>query len=448
MSLTSPTSGLRQLVQNLSVESLARLAEDGRLEPSLAESWTLANDARSLTVSLRKGVSFHDGSRLDAAALSTILPDSVRAQFGSVADDISQVRVVNDLTVELTFKHPAPFIVETLEAPIRKPGTALIGTGPFAMAPGATTELRANTRYYLGEPKLSEVRIQTFPSIRTAWAELLRDRLDMLAEVGLDALDSLESSTSIAVFRFTRRYQYAVVLNSEAPPLRSSAIRQALNMAIDRAKLVQAALNDHGVASSGPIWPRYWALPATPAPSPFDPQRAAATLGGKRLHFTCLIPTDAIYERLGLELQRQLGSVGVEMEVRAASPDQIFAAERARTYEAVLIELVSGPTILRLYPAWDRRSNTNEGNFGNATVDDALDHVRHAETDASYRQAVASLQRAFVDDPPAIFLAWIERARAVSRRFAVPAAESGRDILSTLRLWKPASEEARRASRN
>jgi hypothetical protein len=49
---------------------------------------------------------------------------------------------------------------------------------------------------------------------------------------------------------------------------------------------------------------------------------------------------------------------------------------------------------------------------------------------------VAALQRAIVDDPPAIFLAWSQRARAVSTRFHVPV-EPGRDILSTLRLWRP-----------
>ena len=46
----------------------------------------------------------------------------------------------------------------------------------------------------------------------------------------------------------------------------------------------------------------------------------------------------------------------------------------------------------------------------------------------------------------AVFLAWQERARAVSRRFSVPS-EPGRDILGTLRLWKSAAD-TRQASRN
>ena len=47
-----------------------------------------------------------------------------------------------------------------------------------------------------------------------------------------------------------------------------------------------------------------------------------------------------------------------------------------------------------------------------------------------------------MDDPPAIFLAWSERARAVSKRFDVPPPKPGRDILGTLRLWKPAGDAA------
>jgi hypothetical protein len=69
-------------------------------------------------------------------------------------------------------------------------------------------------------------------------------------------------------------------------------------------------------------------------------------------------------------------------------------------------------------------------------LDAAFDRVRYAPNDDEYRRAVANLQKAFVDDPPAIFLAWSERARAVSNRFRVPV-DPGRDPLTTLRLWQP-----------
>jgi len=62
------------------------------------------------------------------------------------------------------------------------------------------------------------------------------------------------------------------------------------------------------------------------------------------------------------------------------------------------------------------------------------------------RAAAGSIQQAFMDDPAAVFLAWSVRARAISKRFDVQA-EEGRDVLSTIRLWKPAGI-SQRASRN
>jgi ABC-type transport system substrate-binding protein len=78
--------------------------------------------------------------------------------------------------------------------------------------------------------------------------------------------------------------------------------------------------------------------------------------------------------------------------------------------------------------------------FESPKVDAALDHVRHAVADDDYRSAVAEFQQAIADDPPAIFLAWSERSRAVSKRFDVQP-EAGRDVLATLRLWRPTADK-------
>jgi peptide/nickel transport system substrate-binding protein len=441
VSLTNPTQGLRQLNQNLSMEGLGRLSDDGRIEPQLAAKWALVDDGRTLRVTLRPGVTFHDGTAMDAAGVAGILPDALRGVAGSVLDDVDHIRAVGTDTVEIGFKRPSPLLLESLEVQIRKPGQTIIATGPFMTAAGSTSELMANSGYYLGAPKIDRLSLRTFPSIRSAWAELLRNNIDMLYEVGPDALDSLESSTSVSTFRFTRRYQFTIALNSAAPALQSAAIRRALNQGVDRAQLVRQSLNGHGVPSSGPVWPKYWALENTAASPAFDSAQAAATLGPRKLRFTCLIPADQVYERIGLELKRQLTAVGVEMDLRSTPPDELFDAQKTGKYEAVLIDTVSGPTTLRLYQLWHSGGAMNPGKLGNATIDDAFNRVRHAETEPEFRRAVTALQEAFRDDPPAIFLSWSERARAVSKRFVVPAPEPGREILSTLRLWTPRTGE-------
>lgn len=79
LSATNPNQGLRQLVQNQSVEGLALPGEDGRMQPRLAEGWTPGNDGRSLTIKLRPNAKFHDGSPVDAKAVAGTLPDGLRS---------------------------------------------------------------------------------------------------------------------------------------------------------------------------------------------------------------------------------------------------------------------------------------------------------------------------------------------------------------------------------
>jgi ABC-type transport system substrate-binding protein len=447
LSSTSSQGGLRQFSQLLYTEGLARLGVDGRPQPWLAEKWDLADEGRSLIVTLRNGVTFHDGSPVTAEIVAGLLPDALRSTtMGNVFEDVERIRATSPTTIEIRLRHASPFLLEGLEVPVRKPGSPTVGTGPFKMTSASMTEFEANANYYLGRPQISQIRLGMFPSVRGAWAELLRNGIDMLHEVGPDALDSLQSSTNIAVFTYIRHYQYLVVLNSALPALKSPAIRRALNLAIDRPRLIKDALSDHGVPSNSVIWPQYWALEHRSTVD-YDPQHAAQVLSLKHLRLTCLVPPDLKYERIALELKRQLAAVGVDLVVLPASHDQIFEAEKERKYEAVLTEAISAPSLLRPYQLWHSGGAGHQGGFGSPVIDAAYDRVRFAGNETDYRMSVAALQQTFTDDPPAIFLAWGEHARAVSKRFEVPAQAPGRDALGSLRLWVPRTEE-RVASRN
>ena len=439
-STTSAISGVRQVTQIVSVEGLARLLQDGRVEPWLADRWTLSQDGRSLVVTLKSGATFHDGSPVDASAVVALIGDPLRNTMGPLADDVENVSAIDAHSFEIRFKRPSPFLLEALEVQVKKPGQGNVATGPFIVTPSSTMELHANRGYYGGKPQIDDIRIQTFPSVRSAWAELLRDRIDMLYDVGSDALDSLQSATNVAVFTYLRHYQYIVLLNAKMAALRDAAVRQALNVAVDRDELVRQALGDHAVPSSGVMWPTYWALPNGSRPLAFDPTRAADVLNAKHVRFTCLVPPDEIFERIALDLKRQFAAVGVDVDFRTTVPDEIFKAEEKGTFEAILIETISGPTLLRPYQVWHSKGASNFANLGNKSIDAAFDKARFAENEADYRDAVRGVEQAFLDDPPAIFLAWGKRARAISRRFDVPPAEPNRDILLTLPLWKPRND--------
>ncbi len=104
----------------------------------------------------------------------------------------------------------------------------------------------------------------------------------------------------------------------------------------------------------------------------------------------------------------------------------------------MLFDAISGPSLFRPY-LWWHSGATNPAGFSSPLVDAALDRIRHAASDDEYRAGVEAFQQAMMDDPPAIFLAWGQRARVVSNRFKVPS-EPGRDVLATLRLWQPQAD--------
>jgi ABC-type transport system substrate-binding protein len=160
--------------------------------------------------------------------------------------------------------------------------------------------------------------------------------------------------------------------------------------------------------------------------------------GSSRPRFTCLF-FDPSHERLILTIQQQLRTIGVDMQLEFVTEG---AGDRLQSgdFDAYFADAVSGPTLLRPYLFWHSRGNNNWGRYASAAVDAAFDHIRASEDDEQYKTGVAAFQKAIVEDPPAIFIAWSRRARAVTKRFDIPV-EAERDILGTLRSWRPPSDK-------
>ena len=91
-------------------EGLTRFGPDGSVNPGLAESWEISEDGLTDTFTLHEGVTFHDGSALDAGDVKFSLDrardgDSQNAQK-ALFEGIESVETVDDLTVKVTLKAP------------------------------------------------------------------------------------------------------------------------------------------------------------------------------------------------------------------------------------------------------------------------------------------------------------------------------------------------------
>ncbi len=459
--------GLRQLAATLSIESLTQLAADGRAIPKLAESWWWENNGRQLNVNLRPGIKFHDGTPLTAALAAEILSAAVarpsnRAIFSSLLD-IASIRPQGDHQLVFELSQPSAFLPEDLELPLTH-GSPAVGTGPFRIVTNDQTGavLERFPGYYLGTPTIARVEIRPFDTLRTAWTSLLRGDVDMVTNVPPDAVEFIQND-QVRVVSFGRRYQYLVAFNLRKPPFSSPIVRRALNAAIDRDALIQSALTGHGLVSTGPLWPKHWAYSSSIPSYRFDPGLAVSLLnsaglsadkgnkgsGGPRarFRFTCLVPENfSVIERVALEVQKQLYNVGVDMQFEVVPIKDFDGRVRQGHFEAILIDMISGPTVGRSYFFWRSarhfQGDLNVFGYENAEAERLFDVLRTSTNEIAIRSAFTRFQEVLLDDPPALFLAWNERSRAVRRGFEIvqdPVRDPA-DPVYTIWRWRPVPE--------
>ena len=458
-SVNGPEIGAGSLITNSTLEGLTQVnvSVDGRALPRLAESWTWENEGRSLRLNLRSGVSFHDGTALtstvaaDALRLAIARPGN-RALYPSLSD-ITAVRTDGDSQLILDLSQPSAFLPEELDLPLGI-GPDNVGTGPFRLVrrDASGVLLQRFDHYYLGVPQIEQIVIRPFDTLRTAWTSLLRGEVDMSTDVPPEAVEFIPNE--IQVIPFARSYQFLIAFNSQRPPFTSAAVRRALNVAINRDALITNVLHGQGQPATGPLWPQHWAYDASVQPYSFDPEfavslldaagfrpgtaKGTANLAPARLRFTCLLPAGfSLLERIGLEVQKQLFDVDVDIQFEVVSLAEYNSRILEGRLEAVLVDLISGPTFARPFIFWRSARDfkgLNVFGYENAEAERLFQLLRTSMNEAAVRSATPRLQRVMLEDPPAIFLAWNSRARAVRRHFQV-VGEPGRDPLLTIRQW-------------
>jgi peptide/nickel transport system substrate-binding protein len=435
---------------------------NGRPQPKLASGWVWSDDARTLRLRLREGVVFHDGTPLTAAAVVRDLRrrqgEPGYARVESISEDGTDEVVVH-------LKEPDAFLLAELAKASIMTGDARDersrGTGPFLVQsrrPGVVFKPFAS--YRLGPPTISNVVVRTYETPRASWAAMMRGEIDFLYEVNRDAVEFLEAGTTVQTFSFPRPYYIPIIFNVNHPILSRRVVRQAINEAIDRDRIVKAALNDRGEPANGPIWPYHWAYHSAARAYSYNPEAARLRLDAaglplgaatgempRRFRFKCFFwSEDPQFERIALVVQKQLFEIGIDVEMIPMTLRELQQRLGEGDFETVLIPMVSGRALEWTSVFW-RSAPKAILRSGYTAADAALDRLRSARSDDETRIAVADLQRIMYEDPPAAFLVRPETARAVNDLFMVPAEAKGRDIIPTLWQWKPRASVPAQAAR-
>lgn len=323
--------------------------------PELAESWEMNEDATVHTFYLRQGVTFQHGTPFTAQdveyTINRVLDPALGASVSASLQTIERIEIVDDFTIQFhltapnvtlpnVFGGPSLYIVphdRTTEQLRSEPS----GTGPFVLAErvvGERVVASRNENYWEeGLPYLDEVQLLIIPEPATQIAALTGGTVDMLYQVGLESVATLENTPDIDVVESPMGFYPLFVMNVTAPPFDDVRVRQAFKHAFDRTAMHAAILqgsgavgNDQPIAPGTPFW-------ADVQPLEYDVEKAQALLaeagyadglevtlstadiGGPRINDAAVV------------LQEMLKAAGITMQIDKVPAGTFYAEKYMQT---------------------------------------------------------------------------------------------------------------------
>lgn len=432
---TARATGINVLTDLLYTEPLIVHDADGRPGPGLAESWTWAENGRLLTLRLKPGVKFHDGTLLTSREVAELIERNpgTNGQVPLGFDHVISVATPDASTLQIRLSKPDFFLLTELNLlRIVRPGNRDVGTGPFRLIRRQPlVEARRFDEYHLGRPESEVVQIKTYETHRSVWAALMRGEADAAQEVSRESVEFMQGSSQLQTYSTLQPYYIPLVFNHRHGALRNRDVRQAIVHALDRTAIIRDGMRGHGEIAEGPIWPSYWAYPRSPSSQRYAPAKAEALLDragfpiratssrGPRIRFAfrCLFwSEDPQYERIALMLQKQLFDIGLRMELEPVTLAELARRAAAGDFDAFLARANAGRTLMFTYYFW-RSSTAGRPALwmtGYSGANPALDQLRESTTDDEIREAVSALAQRFREDAPAAFIAWTNVTRVLN----------------------------------
>ena len=263
-----PNGGvLNQITDKLTYQDPKTL----EIQPWIAESWTVNDTATEFTFKLRPGVTFSDGSALDAAAVAKNFDTfglgnkALKLPVSEVINNYERSEVLDPLTVKFFFKQPSPGFLQgtsvigsglvsvaTLQRPFEELGdaTKIIGSGPFVVTSetlGKELVLSARKDYHWGPAKLAhqgrarldEIKFIVTPEDSVRIGALLSGQAGYIRQVQAYDEKRVEAQKFQIYAPSTRGVNNSIVFRPDNALVADVNVRKALLYATNAQEVVQ-----------------------------------------------------------------------------------------------------------------------------------------------------------------------------------------------------------------
>ena len=339
----SSTSVLRHVY-----DPLVDVTNDDKFVPALAESWrATSNTAWRFT--LRRGVSFHDGTPFTADSVVFTLKrvrDNTKLIKSFVYQDIEDVQKDGDYAVTVTTKRPFGSLPAHLTMlGMLPPGaganedaffTKPVGSGPFRFVSwthGDHVELAANPKYWkAGIPKVDKLTVRFIPELSTRVSALRAGEIHVIDRVWPDMVQTLRATPGVKVLDTpaieAQRWHFQLARDSVKDP----RVRKAVSLAIDRNVIIKDLLLGYARPVVCPVPPGLLGH-TNLGQKPYDPEKARQLLkqaGATNLTLDFVLMKDLYPKQLEIAqaVAAMLGDVGIKVNIRNL---EIATAREQRT---------------------------------------------------------------------------------------------------------------------
>lgn len=349
----------------LMYDRLTRLDDDLQPQPMLATSWEFAPDGSTLEFTLREGVTFHDGTPLDAAAVKATIERNQTVSGSTVApllDGVTSVEVVDPTTVRFDLAPgrgaELPTVLALGAGEIINP-KAIADGRDLALAPGdagsgpyVLSEFRPNESVTLTRAPGTHWDGDVAPAARieilysaqgsTRLNALRAGQLDVAQLTGPDIETGLKvaESGAIAASMAQITTPYSMFVHGDEAPFTDARVRRAVSIAIDRTAISRDLLAGTCAPQVQPFPPGNWAhVDGLEDRLAFDPDEARQLLaeaGASDLRFPLAFTAGSTFETIAQAVQAQLATVGVTVELTPLPSVAAMAGYREGQYPAYL----------------------------------------------------------------------------------------------------------------
>jgi peptide/nickel transport system substrate-binding protein len=427
-------------------EPLVNLSKDFRtVVPGLAESWEVSADGLTYTFHLRKGVTFHDGSRFGAAVAKlnlernflpgsrfyTATPPNVREKI--LTGLINEITVRDEYTLTVVLKNRKMnllFLVpmvspEALAKYGSKVGEHPAGTGPFRFVRSSADEIRlsANPAYWGGRPRLDELSFRIIPQAEKMSQEFMSGRLDFLPDVEPLYIERIVANPHTKLIRLPTLSLYYLGLRTGRKPFDDLRVRQALTKAIDVDRAVLFILRGTGIPAYGPLPPEAEAYEPGIKRAGYQPEAARRLLTDagitNNLRVSLVFNEWEHFAELAQAIRADLAKIGVTVDLIPTSSwkelvDEVRKGRGDMFMYSWLIPLADADAWLT--PLFQSKSADNLTQYASATVDRLLEQAKSTVNDGQRLELYRKAQRAIVADAPMVFLFHKVRVSAYNTR--------------------------------